>query len=197
MRALVPRVHAGQHRVALVDDPHRRFGDGVELAVGDDQRDFDDPVAVGLEPGHFEVDPDETARVLGHSRIRVKWVRSFSHTPEGAGPAGPIVTASLFAALFVAALLVSLALHLWLARRHVAFVAAHRDAVPAAFAERIGLAAHQKAADYTIARTRFGVAEMLVETVAARRADVRRRPRRARPPDRMCCRSAAWVAISS
>ncbi len=45
------------------------------------------------------------------------------------------------------------------------FVAAHRDTVPAAFAERIGLPAHRKAADYTIARTRFGVAETLVETV--------------------------------
>jgi len=91
---------------------------------------------------------------------------SFSHTPEGP-PARPaqIVTASLLAALFGAALLVSLALHLWLARRHVAFVAAHRNTVPPAFAERIGLAAHQKAADYTIARTRFGVVEMVIETV--------------------------------
>ena len=75
------------------------------------------------------------------------------------------MTASIFAALFGAALLTSLVLHLWLARRHVAFVRAHRDAVPAAFAERIALPAHQKAADYTIARTRFGVAETLVETV--------------------------------
>ena len=34
-------------------------------------------------------------------------------------------------------------------------VAARRDAVPAAFAERIGLPAHRKAADYTVARTRL------------------------------------------
>ena len=76
-------------------------------------------------------------------------------------PARPIVTvtAFAFAVLFVAALALSLAVRLWLARRHVAFVAAHRDAVPPAFADRIGLAAHQKAADYTIARMRLGVAE--------------------------------------
>jgi STE24 endopeptidase len=74
------------------------------------------------------------------------------------------VTAFTFAVLFVAALALSLAVRLWLARRHVAFVAAHRDAVPSVFADRIGLPAHQKAADYTIARVRLGVAETLVET---------------------------------
>jgi hypothetical protein len=35
---------------------------------------------------------------------------------------------------------------------------------PGAFADRIGLSAHQKAADYTIAKTRFGIIEMLLET---------------------------------
>ena len=74
------------------------------------------------------------------------------------------MTATAFAALFAAALFVSLVLNLWLARRHVAYVAAHREAVPPAFAERIGLAAHQKAADYTIARTRLGTIETIVET---------------------------------
>jgi STE24 endopeptidase len=73
------------------------------------------------------------------------------------------VTATAFAALFAAALFVSLVLNVWLARRHVAYVAAHRDAVPPAFTGRIGLAAHQKAADYTIARTRFGTVETIVE----------------------------------
>jgi STE24 endopeptidase len=74
------------------------------------------------------------------------------------------VTAFAFSVLFVAALALSLAVRLWLARRHLAFVAAHRDAVPPAFADRIGLAAHQKAADYTIERVRLGVTETLVET---------------------------------
>jgi STE24 endopeptidase len=75
------------------------------------------------------------------------------------------VTAFAFAALFVVALAASLALRLWLAFRHVGHVAARRDAVPPAFADRIAPSAHRKAADYTVARTRLGVAETLVETV--------------------------------
>ena len=75
------------------------------------------------------------------------------------------MTASAIAALFVGALAVSLALRVWLAYRHVGHVAARRDAVPAAFAERIGLPAHRKAADYTVARTRLSVAETLAETL--------------------------------
>jgi STE24 endopeptidase len=57
--------------------------------------------------------------------------------------------------VFVAALLGSLALRLWLASRQVRHVVAHRVAVPPFFAGTIGLAAHQKGADYTVARTRF------------------------------------------
>ncbi len=73
------------------------------------------------------------------------------------------MTPALFTAVFVAALALSLSLQLWLAHRHARHVAAHRERVPEAFADRIGLAAHQKAADYTIARTRFGVVETLVD----------------------------------
>jgi STE24 endopeptidase len=74
------------------------------------------------------------------------------------------VTAFAFATLFVAALAFSLALRLWLAFRHIVYVKAHRDAVPPAFADRIGLPAHRKAADYTVARMHLGVAETLTET---------------------------------
>jgi STE24 endopeptidase len=74
------------------------------------------------------------------------------------------VTALNFTVIFIAALAISQALRYWLARRHIAYVAAHRASVPGAFADRIGLSAHQKAADYTIAKTRFGIIEMLLET---------------------------------
>jgi len=70
-----------------------------------------------------------------------------------------------FTYLFVAALATTLALRLWLATRQVRHVARHRGAVPAAFTGRIALAAHQRAADYTIARARLGLAEMLLGTV--------------------------------
>jgi STE24 endopeptidase len=61
---------------------------------------------------------------------------------------------------FAAFLLASLAVRFWLASRQVRHVAAHRDEVPQAFREKVTLAAHQKAADYTIAKARFGMLEM-------------------------------------
>lgn len=65
---------------------------------------------------------------------------------------------------FAAALVAGLLLRLWLASRQIRHVARHRDAVPAAFASRIPLAAHRKAADYTIAKGRFGLLEMALST---------------------------------
>jgi STE24 endopeptidase len=56
----------------------------------------------------------------------------------------------------------TLGVRFWLASRHIRHVLAHRGAVPAEFAEKIPLQAHQKAADYTIARTKFGMLAMLV-----------------------------------
>ena len=75
------------------------------------------------------------------------------------------MTAAAFTAVFLAALALALGVRVWLARRQVAHVAAHREAVPAAFADRIDAAAHRKAADYTIARTRFGVVETIVDGI--------------------------------
>ena len=74
------------------------------------------------------------------------------------------MTPTGFTALFLTALAASLAVRIWLSRRQVAHVLAHRDAVPAAFASRIGLAAHQKAADYTVAKQRLGSLNTLVDT---------------------------------
>jgi STE24 endopeptidase len=60
-------------------------------------------------------------------------------------------------AAFVLALVASHTVRAWLARRQMRHVAAHRDAVPAAFAGRVTLGAHRKAADYTLAQLRFGL----------------------------------------
>jgi STE24 endopeptidase len=51
-------------------------------------------------------------------------------------------------------------LKFWLASRQIRHVAQHRSQVPAAFAERITLPAHQKAADYTVAKGRLGMLEL-------------------------------------
>jgi STE24 endopeptidase len=64
--------------------------------------------------------------------------------------------------LFLAALAAASATRIALAARQIRHVNAHRDAVPAGFADSIALAAHQKAADYTAAKMRFGIVDTLV-----------------------------------
>jgi len=58
---------------------------------------------------------------------------------------------------FSAAILASLLIKFWLATRQMRHVAAHRGAVPVAFAATVPLEAHQKAVDYTLAKLRLGI----------------------------------------
>jgi STE24 endopeptidase len=58
---------------------------------------------------------------------------------------------------FSAAVLSSLLVKFWLASRQLRHVAGHRNAVPPAFAATVPLEAHQKAADYTVAKLRLGI----------------------------------------
>lgn len=67
---------------------------------------------------------------------------------------------SLLTLAFAAFLLAGLGVKFWLASRQIRHVARHREAVPPAFAEKISVGAHQKAADYTIAKSRLGLLEM-------------------------------------
>ncbi|MEA3119476.1 MAG: endopeptidase, partial [Paraburkholderia sp.] len=64
--------------------------------------------------------------------------------------------------VFAATVLAMVGTKLWLAARQTRFVAAHRGEVPRQFAGTIGLPAHQRAADYTIERTRLGMLEVVV-----------------------------------
>ncbi len=61
-----------------------------------------------------------------------------------------------FSWIFLAALFLMTATELWLSMRQGKHVQAHRDKVPKAFEDQISLSAHQKAADYTVAKGRFG-----------------------------------------
>ena len=61
-----------------------------------------------------------------------------------------------FTLLFLTMLALSLAVRVWLSHRQIAHILAHREKVPVAFSGKIGLQDHQKAADYTVAKTRFG-----------------------------------------
>jgi STE24 endopeptidase len=68
---------------------------------------------------------------------------------------------------FLVALAAATAARLWLAGRHVSHVATHRERVPAAFAAEIDLAAHQKAADYTCAKTRLAMLDVALGVLIA------------------------------
>jgi STE24 endopeptidase len=67
---------------------------------------------------------------------------------------------SLMTLCFAAALVAGLLVKFWLATRQIRHVATHRASVPAPFAGAVSLAAHQKAADYTIVKARFGLLEL-------------------------------------
>ena len=69
----------------------------------------------------------------------------------------------VFTWLFLAALATATATRLWLAQRQIRHVRAHRDAVPGMFADAIPLAAHRKAADYTVAKARFGIVDTVLD----------------------------------
>jgi STE24 endopeptidase len=68
--------------------------------------------------------------------------------------------------LFIGALMAATATQLWLAKRQIRHVRAHRDTVPRTFAEAIPLPAHQKAADYTVAKTWLGMLEIVLGAFA-------------------------------
>ncbi|MDM7944392.1 MAG: M48 family metallopeptidase [Hydrogenophaga sp.] len=73
-------------------------------------------------------------------------------------------TASLtFTALFCALLVLGLVIRTVLASRQIRHVATHRATVPGAFSDTISVPAHQKAADYTITKTRFGLLETALD----------------------------------
>ncbi len=66
---------------------------------------------------------------------------------------------------FIFLLIASYVLQVWLARRQVGHILRHRAEVPQAFADKISLEAHQKAADYTIERNKFGLIELSFSTL--------------------------------
>ncbi len=69
-----------------------------------------------------------------------------------------------FTLVFTSLLLLNLMLKFWLAQRQMRHVARHRSSVPDAFASVIDIAAHQKAADYTLAKLRIGQWDMALDT---------------------------------
>ena len=62
--------------------------------------------------------------------------------------------------IFATALVLGLLVKFYLTSRQIRHVMQHRDEVPAAFAATISLESHQKAADYTVTKSRFGLLEI-------------------------------------
>ena len=67
---------------------------------------------------------------------------------------------SLLTLAFAAALVASLLVRFYLATRQMRHVAAHRNAVPPPFGAQVSLQAHQKAADYTLAKGRLSLLDI-------------------------------------
>ncbi len=73
---------------------------------------------------------------------------------------------NVFTWVFLGVLGAVTATQLWLAKRQIEHVRKHRDAVPEMFAEAVPLLSHQKAADYSVAKARLEMAEILVGALA-------------------------------
>lgn len=67
--------------------------------------------------------------------------------------------------IFLLFLVLGTGLQIWLTRRHKAYVQTHQHAVPDAFAEKISLEDHQKAANYTLAKISFGQKMLVIEVL--------------------------------
>ncbi len=73
--------------------------------------------------------------------------------------------ASTLTFVFIGLLIATTLTRLWLGSRHIGYVQAHRGQVPQAFKQSISLEAHQKAADYSAAKTKLVLAEAVVQAL--------------------------------
>ena len=70
-----------------------------------------------------------------------------------------------FTIIFLIALALSFGTQFWLSRRQITHVLNKRGEVPNAFKEKVSLEAHQKAADYTVAKSRLGDIDSILGVV--------------------------------
>ena len=70
-----------------------------------------------------------------------------------------------FTDIFLAVIFAGFVIQLLLGIRHIQHVRKHRAAVPEDFSDNISLQAHQKAADYTEAKVKFGFYELITSTI--------------------------------
>jgi len=70
-----------------------------------------------------------------------------------------------FAVLFLAFFAISIIVKFWLSQRHLSHIQKNRAQVPEAFCEKISLDDHQKAADYTITKVKFGRLPLVYDAI--------------------------------
>lgn len=75
------------------------------------------------------------------------------------------MSSSIFSILFISFLTLSILIKFWLSSRHIQHISNHSNIVPSEFSEKISLIAHQKAANYTIAKTKFELFTLLIDTI--------------------------------
>ncbi len=73
--------------------------------------------------------------------------------------------ASTLTFVFIGLLIATTLTRLWLGSRQVAYVQANRAQVPAAFSADISLESHQKAADYSSAKTKLALTEVVFQAL--------------------------------
>lgn len=77
----------------------------------------------------------------------------------------PFLIMPIFTVIFLLALVCAVSIRVWLATRHIRYVHMHRNSVPENFSSQVNLDSHQKAADYTCAKTRLSYANICLDTV--------------------------------
>ena len=70
-----------------------------------------------------------------------------------------------FTTVFISLLIVTTLVRYWLSSRHIQHVQAHRNTVPSAFSSTIELSAHQKAADYSTAKSKLIIFEAIASAI--------------------------------
>ncbi len=70
-----------------------------------------------------------------------------------------------FTLIFLFFLAASVAVRLWLSLRQIGHISAHRNNVPEAFAEKVSIDEHHKAADYSITKLKLGHITLAWETL--------------------------------
>ncbi len=66
---------------------------------------------------------------------------------------------------FISLLIITTFIRIWLGSRQINHVLNHRGNVPSAFSESITLEAHQKAADYSSAKTKLGLIDVAIQAI--------------------------------